>query len=235
MIRLDDLKIGNKKIYQDDTLYNFSTDACLLANFVEFNKNDIVVDFCSGNGIVGILSSIKNYYKKIYLFEMQKCLSDLAEKSVEFNNLKNIEVINDKIQNANNYFKNESVSVITCNPPYKKPQNHKLGENSHLNMCNYEIEITLEEIVEKASQILKFGGKFYMINDINRLEETFVLLNKYGFKVKLLNIVQPKENKPANVFLIKAVKGAKSGIKVLPTTILNDENGNYLPNIKGEK
>lgn len=235
MLRLDDLKIGNKKIYQDDTLYNFSTDACLLANFVEFNKNDIVVDFCSGNGIVGILSSIKNYYKKIYLFEMQKCLSDLAEKSVAFNSLKDIEVINDKIQNANKYFKNESVSVVTCNPPYKKPQNHKLGENLHLNMCNYEIEVTLEEIIKNASHILKFGGKFYMINDINRLEETFILLNEYDMKAKILNIVQPKIDKPSNVFMIKAVKGAKSGIKVLPTIILNDENGNYLPNIKGEK
>lgn len=235
MLRLDDLKIGNKKIYQDDTLYNFSTDACLLANFVEFNKNDIVVDFCSGNGIVGILASIKNHYKKMYLFEMQKCLSDLAKKSIAFNSLKDIEVINDKIQNANNYFKSESVSAVTCNPPYKKPQNHKLGENSHLNMCNYEIEVTLEEIIKNASHILKFGGKFYMINDINRLEETFILLNKYGMKAKILNIVQPKIDKPSNVFMIKAVKGAKSGIKVLPTIILNDENGNYLPNIKGEK
>lgn len=235
MLRLDDLKIGNKKIFQDDTLYNFSTDACLLANFVEFNKNDVVVDFCSGNGIVGILSSIKNNYKKIYLLEMQECLSSLAEKSVEYNQLKDIEVINDKIQNTNKYFENESVSVITCNPPYKKPQNHKLGNNLHLNMCNYEIEITLEEIIKQASKILKFGGKFYMINDINRLEETFVLLNKYGLKTKILNIVQPKINKPSNVFLIKAVKGAKSGIKVLPTIILNDENGNYLPSIKGEK
>lgn len=235
MIRLDDLKIADKKIYQDDALYNFSTDACLLANFIEFNKDDVVVDMCSGNGIVGILASIKNHYKKIYLVELQECLSNLAEKSIAYNKLENISVINDKVQNLGRYLPKESVSVVTCNPPYKRPQSHKLGENLHLNICNYEIEVTLEEIIKTASNLLKFGGKFYMVNDINRLEETFVLLNKYGLKAKVLNIVQPKFNKNANVFLIKAVKGAKSGITVLPTLILNDEEGNYLPTIKGEK
>ena len=50
-----------------------------------------------------------------------------------------------------------------------------------------------------------------------------------------MQIVQPKKDKASNVFLIEAVKGAKSGIKVLPTLILNDENGNYLPKVKPPK
>lgn len=235
MIRLDDLQINNLKIYQDSSLYNFSTDAVLLANFVEFNKNSVVVDFCSGNGVVGILASAKNFYKKIYLIEIQNVLSNLAKKSVEYNNLEDIEVINDDLKNVCNYINRESVDVVMCNPPYRKEAEHIISENEHLNICNYEIKTNLEEIIINASKILKFGGKLYMINDINRLEETIVILNKHNFKTKVLQIVNPKLNKKANVFLIKAVKGANLGITVPPNIILNDENGNYLVKVKRSK
>lgn len=235
MIRLDDLQIDNLKIYQDDSLYNFSTDAVLLANFVEFNKGSTVVDFCSGNGVVGILSSSKNFYKKIYLVEIQKSLSVLAKKSIEYNKLENFEVINDDLSNILNYIKNESVDVVMCNPPYRKTDAHIVGESEHFNICNYEIKTNLEEIIKNASKILKFGGKLFMVNDINRLEETIVLLNNYKFKTKILQIVNPKQNKNANVFLIKAVKNAKSGIIVPPNLILNDDEGNFLVKIKKGK
>ncbi|MBE5745912.1 MAG: methyltransferase domain-containing protein [Clostridiales bacterium] len=235
MIRLDDLQIDNLKIYQDDTLYNFSTDAVLLANFVNFSSKSIVVDFCSGNGVVGILASSKNFYKKIYLIEIQENLAKLAQKSVEYNKLENIEVINDDLLNINNYIKNESVDVVMVNPPYRKQDNHFISENEHFNICNYEIKINLEQIINKSNKLLKFGGKLFMVNDINRLEETIILLNKNNFKVKTLQIVQPNINKNANVFLLQATKGAKSGIKVLPTQFLNDENGNYIVKVKKGK
>lgn len=235
MIRLDDLQINNLKIYQDNNLYNFSTDAVLLANFVNFNKNNVVVDFCSGNGVVGILASSKNFYKKIYLVEIQKCLSDLAKRSVEYNNLENFGIINDDLTNILKYINRESVDVVMCNPPYRKPKEHIISEDEHFNICNYEIKTNLEEIIKQASLLLKFGGKLFMVNDINRLEETIVFLNKYKFKTKILQVVNPKINKNANVFLIKAVKNAHSGITVPPNLILNDENGNFLVKVKKGK
>jgi len=235
MIRLDDLQIDNLKIYQDDTLYNFSTDAVLLANFVEFNHKSVVVDLCSGNGVVGILSSSKNFYKKIFLVELQTGLAELAQKSITFNNLQNIEVINDDLNNICNYIARESVDVVTVNPPYRKADAHKISENEHLNICNYEIKVTLEDIIKQSEYLLKFGGKFFMVNDINRLEETIVLLNKYNFKTKILQIVNPKIDKNANVFLLQATKKGKSGIKVPPNLILNDETGKYLITIKKGK
>ena len=181
------------------------------------------------------MASSKNYYKKIYLVEIQKNLSDLAKKSVEYNNLENIEVINDDLINIENHITKGKVDVVMVNPPYRKQSEHFVSNNEHLNICNYEIKINLEQIIEKSSNILKFGGKLFMVNDINRLEETIVLLNKYNFKTKILQIVQPNINKKANVFLLQATKGAKSGIKVLPTEFLNDENGNYIVKVKKGK
>ena len=114
MLVLEDLQIDNLKIYQDNNLYNFTTDAVLLANFVNFNAKSVVVDLCSGNGVVGILASSKNNYKKIYLVEIQECLASLCKKSVEYNNLKNFEVINDELKSYNLRLL-ERPMVIVCN------------------------------------------------------------------------------------------------------------------------
>ncbi|MGN1208327.1 MAG: tRNA1(Val) (adenine(37)-N6)-methyltransferase [Christensenellales bacterium] len=235
MIRLDDLCIDNYKIYQDDELYNFSTDAVLLANFIEFKRNDVVMDFCSGNGVVGILGAIKNNYKKIYLVEIQQKLACLAQKSVELNKLENVEVLCEDIKNLKENFLGGSIDVITCNPPYRKCDGQKQNENEEIKICNFEVKITLEEIIKTASYLLKFGGKLFMINSVDRMEETICLLNEYKFKTKILQLCNPKANKNANVFLIMAVKNAKSGIKVLPNLILNDDNGNFLVKIKKGK
>ena len=235
MIRLDDLCIDNYKIYQDDNLYNFSTDSILLANFIEFKKNDTVIDFCSGNGVVGILGTIKNNYKKIYLVEIQEKLASLAQKSVEYNKFENIEVLNDDLKNLKQKFSSGSIDVITCNPPYRKCDGQKQNDNIEISICNFEVKITLEEIISTASFLLKYSGKFYMVNSIDRLEETICLLNKYNFKTKILNLCNPKANRNANVFMILAVKNGKSGIKVLPNLILNDDDGNFLVKIKKGK
>ncbi len=235
MIRLDDLQILDYKIYQDSDLYNFSTDAVLLANFSEFGYKDKVVDLCSGVGVVGILAAIKNFYKKMYLVEIQPSLANLAQKSVEYNKLENVEVICDDVKNLRNYFSGGEIDVVLCNPPYFRCDGKKMSENEHLNICNFEVKICLEDIIATSENLLKFGGKLYMINDIDRLEETICLLNKHKFRVKILQIVNPKKDKNANVFLVKAVKNAKSGIKVLPNLILNDDDGNFLVKVKKGK
>ena len=54
MERLEDLQINGYKIYQDDKLYHFTSDSVLLSRFTSVKKNDVVADFCSGSGIVGL-------------------------------------------------------------------------------------------------------------------------------------------------------------------------------------
>ena len=158
MIRLDDLCIENYKIFQDDELYNFSTDAILLANFIDFKSKDVVCDLCSGNGVVGILGAIKNYYKKIYLVEIQDCLANLAKKTIEYNKLENIEVLNEDLKNLSNKFLSGSFDVVCCNPPYRKCDGQAQNQSEHLSICNFEKCVTLEDIIKISSYLLKFGG-----------------------------------------------------------------------------
>ena len=120
MLRIEDLSLNGLKIYQDDELYCFTSDAVLLSKFAMVKHGDIVADFCSGSGIVGLhlygLNAEK--IKSVTLFEMQKSLYDLSVKSIELNNLTDkFTAVNTKLQDITSDY-NEKFSLIVCNPPY---------------------------------------------------------------------------------------------------------------------
>ena len=73
MERLEDLNLNGLKIYQDSDLYCFTSDAVLLSKFARVKQGDVVADFCSGSGIVGLhLYGLNaNLVKSVTLFEMQ--------------------------------------------------------------------------------------------------------------------------------------------------------------------
>ena len=66
--RIDDLQLNNLKIIQNKDGFCFGIDSVLLANFVKSNSNkNVIVDFCSGSGVIPIIMSSKKKYKKIYI------------------------------------------------------------------------------------------------------------------------------------------------------------------------
>ena len=65
--RIDDLQLGNLKIIQNPEWFCFGIDAVLLSDFASqsIRKNTVVVDFCTGNGIIPLLLSEKSFAKHL--------------------------------------------------------------------------------------------------------------------------------------------------------------------------
>ena len=211
--RLDDLQFNNLFIIQDIKGYCFTSDAVALANFVKVKSGGKLVDLCSGSGVIGILASAKNKVSKTILVEIQENLSNMSRRSIEYNNLENIEVINAPLQNISKTIGAGVYDAVVCNPPYKKSGTAKLlNDNESIAIARHEITVTLEEIIKEASVLLKFGGEFYIINKEERLTDMMVLLRKYNLEPKVLKILP--STKGANVVMLKAKKGGKSGIEI---------------------
>ena len=100
---------------------------------------------------------------------------------------------------------------------------------SILILCRREVKITLEEIIKSASKLLKFGGKFYIINKANRFAETIELLCKYDLTPKLATMIYPKEDKNADTFILECKKGAKHYMEI-KKLIVFDQNNKYTVN-----
>lgn len=211
--RLDDLQLNGLYIIQNKNEYCFTSDAVALANFVHVSNNGRVVDLCSGSGVIGILVNAKNCVKDVTLVEIQKYLADMSYRSIRYNGISNISVVNAKLQGISENIGKGIYDVVVCNPPYKMIGSAgKISEKESIAMCKHEITVTLEEIVKEASVLLKFGGSFYTVNKEERLTDLIVLCRKYKLEPKEIKIIN--SGRGANIVLLKAKKGGKSGLKI---------------------
>ena len=103
--RIDDLEYKGLKIIQNTNYFCFGIDSILLSDFArDIKKDSTIVDIGTGTGIISILLSKKVNAKKIYAIEVQKEIADMANRSVDLNNLTDkIEIINDNIKNIKNH------------------------------------------------------------------------------------------------------------------------------------
>lgn len=227
--QFEDLQLDGLKIIQSKDGYKFSTDSVLLANFGKAKASDKYLDLCSGSGVVAILFSWKNKIKESFIIELQERLADMAKRSIEANNL-NIRVINDDLKNCLKHFSQESLDVITVNPPYNILP--KIIAENEISIATHELKTTLSDIVLTASKLLKFGGKLFMVHRADRLSDIIFELKKCKLEPKRLQIVYPKAEKEPNLILIEAKKGAKSGIKILEPLILMNQDGTETEQLK---
>lgn len=208
------------KIYQYEDKFKFSLDSILLAEFVELKKNTrIIVDFCTGNAPVPLILSTKTN-ARLYGFELQEKIYNLAKMSVRENNLESqINVINANLTEALEYILPESVDAVTCNPPYFKYDKNKslINEDEEKAIARHEIAMNLEDLMTASKYILKNKAPLYLVHRCDRLEEILDCLARYNFKVKKLQFIYAGYGKEAIMVLIKATKNGKMGsLKVMP-------------------
>lgn len=213
---LEDLLIGNYKIYQAKNLYRFTSDSVILSRFAKKGQENIV-DLCSGSGIVSIhYHAVNNSVKRAVLCEVQKDLADMSKLSVEINGLENIFTVeNMPLQEL----QIDGFDLVLCNPPFVKKNSGILPSDSSLAICKNEVLVTFEEIVKKAYEILKKGGLFTFCHRADRLSEILVCLEKTRLYPAKMQFVSAKENGEPYLVLIEALKEKKSVLKILPQAV----------------
>ena len=230
--RIDDLQLNGLRIIQNPNWFCFGIDAVLLSHFIKLKKNEIAVEFGTGTGIIPILLSGKAEFSKIYAFEVQNEVSDMARRSVQMNHLEEkIEIINDNLIHANRYFEKGKVDVVFSNPPYMSGNGGIKNDFIQKSISRHEVLCTLEDIIAKASELLKFRGKFYMIHRPSRLVDIMVLCRKYKLEPKEIRMIQPYHDKKPNIFLIMCSKGGQADLKFHDPLIVYNKTGGFTEEI----
>lgn len=225
---LNDLFDYNLKIYQDSTKFKFSLDSLLLSEFVDIKKNDgKLLDLCSGNAPLPLILASRHNID-ITGVEIQKEIYDLAEKSISYNNLDSkITMLNINAKDTNNYFPGNNFDIVTCNPPFFKVDKTSLiNENNEKAIARHEITITLEDVINVSSNLLKDNGKFYLVHRPERLEEIINIASKNNLHVKEIEFIYTKPEDYAIMVLLKFVKNAKVGTKI-GNKVINRETKTY--------
>lgn len=231
--RLDDLQLDGLKIIQKVGGYGFTSDSVLLANFVKAKHTSKCVEIGTGSGIISILVNYKEKPSQIFAFELQKGQSELAQKNVELCKMDNtIKVINDKIQNWQNYIGAGEIDVVFANPPYFKYDKTVCGSVDEKIVSRFDKELCLNDLFCCAKKMLKFGGKMFFVYDSSRLGECFSAMAQNNLAPKRIYFVHPNQSKNSTVFLCEAVAGGKNGLTILPPLFTNNLNGDYVQTIQ---
>ena len=199
----------NKKVfvYQGKKGYRFSIDSPVLAAFLPDLPEKNALEIGCGSGIISLLSIYKNKYKKIYCYEIQKRLSDIASLNVKENSFeKRIEIINADFLEENNEAvkKNKNkFDIVFSNPPFFQLNKSRLSTNEEKAIAKFELKITLERLLKKTRSIMNENGDLYLILPYDRFIELQTLSEQSGYSiVKKRNILLVKGGKPER-FLIQ--------------------------------
>jgi len=213
---------GDKIIIQNEKLYRFTSDSILLSRFARAKSRDVVADFCSGCGAVGLhFLCLNPQISSLTLFELQPALADMSKRSAEADGF-NVKIVQGRVQDIPKEY-DGAFSLILCNPPYERGGFENLSYERAI--CRKEITITLKEIAEVSAKKLKFGGRLVICNRADRLAELCYTLKSCGLEVKRLQFVRGAENSSPYLVMAEAVKGGKTAVEILPEIINNRENG----------
>lgn len=228
--RLDYLMTDdNLKIIQSPTIFSYSLDAVLLANFtyVPINKGNIL-DLCTGNGAIPLLLS-KRTKGSIIGLEIQNRLVNMAIRSVHLNKLESrIKIVEGDLKERQKELKQSYYDVVTCNPPYfATPKSTEHNENKYLTIARHEVCCTLEDVVKACKFYVKPGGKVSLVHRPERLVDIITLFRKYQIEPKRIRFVYPKASKEANTILIEGIRDGNVGLKMLPPLIIYHDDDTY--------
>ena len=238
--RIDDLGINDLKIIKNKEYFCFGTDSVLLANFVKSeNSNNVILDLCSGSGVIPIILSAKKKYKKIFGVELQSEMYDLFDRNIKINNLEdsiisikeNVKNIKDIRKKITSIMGKDKIDIITCNPPYKEIGTGLTTNHDIKTIAKCEVMCKLEDIFITSSKLLGKGGKLYLVHKPERLSDLICFGRKYNLEAKEIRFVYPKINKKPSIVLISYRKDGGNETKVLEPLIEYNENMSYTDEI----
>lgn len=231
--RIDDLQFKDLKIIQNSQGFCFGIDAILLSDFAkDMKKSELVVDLCTGTGVIPILLAGKTEAKKIIGVEIQEECANMAKRSVALNNLENrVEIINVDLKLLKNVIPSATVDVVTVNPPYMKKGTGVINEKNAIIISKHEVSCTLEDVIKEAARLLKFNGEFYMIHKSERIADVFCTMRKYKIEPKRVRFVYPQVDKPSNLVLVEGTRSGKEFLKHEKPLIVYKENKEYTDEI----
>lgn len=238
--RIDDLGINDLKIIQNKEYFCFGTDSVLLANFVKSeNTNNVILDLCSGSGVIPIILSAKKKYKKIFGVELQSEMYDLFDRNIKINNSEDsIISINENVKNIKDIRKKitsimekDKIDIITCNPPYKEIGTGLTTNHDVKTIAKCEVMCNLEDIFITSSKLLGKGGKLYLVHKPERLSDLIYFGRKYNLEAKEIRFVYPKINKKPSIVLISYRKDGGNETKVLEPLIEYNDDMSYTDEI----
>lgn len=228
---LDDLQNGYMLIQKNNT-FKFGVDAVLLADFAQVKRSDHVLEMGTGTGIIPILLHSKKQPASITALEIQADMADMAQRNIKYNKLEDkISVLHMDLKEAPQKLGRARYDCVVTNPPYVKREAGINNPEESKAIARFEITCTLQDVVSTAKELLRTGGKFFMVHRADRLVDIIYEMRNQGMEPKRIRFVHSNAGKRPHLILIEGVRGGRPELKFMDPLYIYDLTGEYTEEI----
>lgn len=210
--------IGKVTLLQSDEEFRLTRDALALSAFVTLHHRDRVCDL--GCGVGNVLLPLANRASELTLdgVELRPAAAELCREGLRRSGLSGCIVTGD-LRQRYAQLPWGRYDVVVANPPYFPPNSGAVSPKEGRAAARTQDTYTLTAACHAAWRLCRTGGRFALCLRPERLTELVAALVHTDMEPKRMQFVQTGVDREPNLVLVEAVKGAKTGLKVLPTRI----------------
>jgi tRNA1(Val) A37 N6-methylase TrmN6 len=227
----EDAVLGGKlRLKQPMGGHRFGHDAILLAAACPARAGERVVDLGAGVGAAGLALALRVAGTNVVLVEIDAALAALAAENAQLNALAArvssvaLDVAAPATAFAAAGLEPESAARVLMNPPFNDPARQRASPDRQRRLAHAGSVETLGAWIKAAARLLRPGGTVTVIWRADRLAEVLAALAG-GFAAATVLPVHPTDREPAVRVLVRATKGSRAPLVLLPGFVLNDRAG----------
>jgi len=225
---VDDLILNNLRLIQKQNGFRFTLDSVLVAHFATVKTGDKIVDLGTGTGVIPLILSTRASKIQITGIELQEAMAEMAERSVQLNNLAEvIKIIKGDFRGIHRQIGGGKYNLVTGNPPYWWPRQGAVNPAETKAISRHELTCSLEDVVASASKLLNYQGRFALIYPVNKMLRLFELLRAFQLEPRKLRFIHSFRERSARLLLLEARKNAPAELEVMPPLIIYEKPGQY--------
>jgi tRNA1(Val) A37 N6-methylase TrmN6 len=225
----EDAMLGGRLVLRQPLKgHRFGHDAILLAAAVDARAGEEAVDLGAGVGAAGLALARRVPGVTVTLLDVDPALIALAQENAERNGLASrvravrLDVAAPAAQFGAAGLGASSMTQVLMNPPFDPPR-HKASPDRGRRLAHSAVAETLGRFVRAARLLLRPNGVLTLIWRADGLDRVLAALADFGAVAVLPVHAKPKV--PAIRVVVRAVKGSRSPLSLLPGFYLADAAG----------
>jgi tRNA1(Val) A37 N6-methylase TrmN6 len=226
---LDAVLGGRLKLRQPRRGHRVGHDAILLAAATGGGYGESAVEFGAGVGAAGLAVAGRNPGMRLTLVEIDPALSALAAENANINGFADRVTVLTRDVTRPDLFGAEALSPgsadrVLMNPPFNDPARHNVSPDAARALSHAAPADTLTRWAAAAARILTAKGALTLIWRADGLAQVLDVLSRDFDAITVLP-VHPRPDAAAIRMLVRAGKGERAPLALLPGIALNDADG----------
>lgn len=219
---------GRLRLVQPRRGHRVGHDAILLAAATDVQPDGLAVDLGAGVGAAGLALAVRVAGARVRLVEIDPRLAELARANIARNGLSGragvdvLDVEGDAQSFASAGLGSGSADAVLMNPPFNDPARFAASPDAARRAAHMGDAGRLSVWLATAARLLRPAGALTLIHRADAWDDVRAALAT-GFGEMAVLPVHPRPGAPAIRIIVRAVKGARAGVAVLPALILQDD------------